>query len=57
MNCPIVVEARELITPDGDEFVLYECPFGDHALHLGDHRCTKLSKRKEAVELLQNGGE
>ena len=54
MNCPLKGEEYYLITPDGERVDLVECPFGDHALHLLDHRCTKLAKRKEAVASLEN---
>ena len=55
MNCPLKPEHWTLVSPNGDDELidLYECPFGDHALHLHDHRCSKFKKRKEA-ELIQN---
>lgn len=54
MNCPICVEKKIFIYFEtNEEIELYECPFSEHALHLGDHRCGKLVKRKEAVEQLK----
>ena len=54
MNCPIKTGTIIYITDEGDQIELYECPFGEHAWHLWDHRCTKLTKRKEVVESLEN---
>lgn len=55
-NCPIKADETYIITPEGEQVDLIECPFGDHALHLWDHRCTKLKQRKERVESIQNEG-
>ena len=39
------------------EVEIYECPFGNHTLHLYDHRCSHFKHRKraeEAMEINQN---
>lgn len=57
VSCPLV-ENKETYIIEEVEVNLYECPFGDHAFHLGDHRCTKLGIRKDTIAALklQNEG-